>query len=292
MVLGHESAGIVHAVGDAVTSLKPGDRVAVEPGIPCRRCTSCKSGMYNLCKQMVFAATPPYDGTLCRYYAVAADFCYKLPASVSLEEGALIEPLAVAVHVVRLGPVTPGQDVVVYGAGPVGLLCMAVAKAFGAATITAVDINDARLQFAGSYAATATFKPGPDETPVAAAQRLRAECGLARGAHIAIEATGAEICARQAAHVLGDQGTYIQAGMGKPEMNGWPIVEMMAKEAVVRTSFRYRQGDYDLAVALVRDGKVDVKSCVTGVVDFGEAEKAFGDTRMSRGIKTLIRGPE
>lgn len=203
-----------------------------------------------------------------------------------------MEPLAVGVHIVRLAPVTPGMDVVVYGAGPVGLLCMAVARAFGAAKVVAVDVNDARLEFAGKYAATSTFKPDVKEAPIEAAARLRKEAGMEKGADVAIEATGAEPCARQAAHVLGDNGVYVQGGMGKPELNGWPIMEMMTKEAVVKTSFRYKQGDYELAVKLVAGGKVDVKPLVTGVVGFKEAEKAFGDTKAAKGVKTLIQGPE
>jgi len=117
MVLGHESAGIVHSLGSSATNLQLGDRVAIEPGIPCRRCERCKDGHYNLCPAMVFAATPPYDGTLCRYYRVPADFCYKLPEHVSLEEGALVEPTSVGVHIVRQANVLPGQSVVVFGAG-------------------------------------------------------------------------------------------------------------------------------------------------------------------------------
>ncbi|KAF2638457.1 GroES-like protein [Massarina eburnea CBS 473.64] len=76
MVLGHESAGIVHSVGEKVTTLKVGDRVAMEPGVPCRRCVRCKEGRYNLCPEMRFAATPPYDGTLARFYALPEDLCY------------------------------------------------------------------------------------------------------------------------------------------------------------------------------------------------------------------------
>ena len=157
MVLGHESAGIVAAVGDKVTSVKVGDRVAMEPGVPCRRCIRCKEGKYNLCFEMAFAATPPFDGTLARYYTLPEDFCYKLPEGMSLEEGALIEPTAVAVHITRQAAVKPGDSVVVFGAGPVGLLCCAVAKAYGAVKVVTVDINEERLQFALKYAATHSF---------------------------------------------------------------------------------------------------------------------------------------
>ena len=147
MVLGHESSGIVTAVGEAVTTLKVGDRVCMEPGVPCRRCVRCKEGKYNLCPDMAFAATPPHDGTLAKYYSLPEDFCYKLSDTMSLEEGALVEPLSVAVHIVRQAAVKPGDSIVVFGAGPVGLLCCAVARAYGASKIISVDINEERFGF-------------------------------------------------------------------------------------------------------------------------------------------------
>ena len=236
MVLGHESAGLVHAVGSAVSSLRPGDAVALEPGIPCRRCVRCKSGQYNLCADMAFAATPPYDGTLAKYYRLPEDFCYKLPEGMTLEEGALVEPASVAVHVVRQAGVKPGQEVVVWGAGPVGLLCCAVARAFGASKVVSVDINEERLAFAQKYAATHAFRAGR-ESAQDAAKRLVEECGLGVGADVAIDATGAEPCIQTAIHALRVGGTYVQAGMGKPEIN-WPIGAMCAKELNVKGSFR------------------------------------------------------
>ena len=210
MVLGHESAGIVHSVGDKVTTLKVGDPVAMEPGVPCRRCIRCKEGKYNLCPDMRFAATPPYDGTLARYYALPEDYCYKLPEGMSLEEGALIEPTAVAVHITRQAAVKPGDSVVVFGAGPVGLLCCAVAKAYGATKIVTVDINDERLQFALKFAATTSFKSARVSAEENARNMIR-DCDLGPGADIIIDASGAEPCIQTAIHALRMGGTYVQA---------------------------------------------------------------------------------
>lgn len=290
MVLGHESAGIVSKVGDAVTSLKVGDRVAMEPGIPCRRCVRCKEGNYNLCVDMRFAATPPYDGTLAKYYKLPEDFCYKLPDSVSLEEGALVEPLAVGVHITRQGGVKPGQSVVVFGAGPVGLLCMAVAKAYGASKIVCVDINEDRLQFARKYAATHEFRSARVSAQENAANLIR-ECELGPGADVIIDASGAEPCIQTAIHALRVGGTYVQGGMGKDEIT-WPITTMCAKELTVKGSFRYSQGDYETAVKFLETGDVKVKELITGSVKFEEAEKAFESVKKAEGIKTLIQGPE
>jgi D-xylulose reductase len=290
MVLGHESSGIVAAVGDKVTSLKVGDRVAMEPGVPCRRCVRCKQGKYNLCPDMAFAATPPFDGTLAKYYSLPEDFCFKLPEHVSLEEGALVEPLGVAVHIVKQAEVFPGASVVVFGAGPVGLLCCAVAKAFGASKVVAVDINEDRLGFAKTYAATHTFvskREGAQE----AAERLKSECDLDSGADIIIDASGAEPAIQTAIHAVRVGGTYVQGGMGKSDIT-FPITAMCTKELNVKGSFRYGSGDYALAVDLIATGKVDVKKLITGQVKFEDAEKAFADVKAAKGIKTLIQGPE
>lgn len=117
-------------------SALPGDRVAIEPGVPCRLCDYCKGGRYNLCLDMAFCATPPFDGNLARFYTHAADFCYKLPDHVSTEEGALLEPLSVGVHACRRAGVTVGKQVLICGAGPIGLVCLLTAKAMGASSVT------------------------------------------------------------------------------------------------------------------------------------------------------------
>jgi D-xylulose reductase len=291
MVLGHESAGTVSQVGSAVTTLKIGDRVALEPGVPCRRCSHCRAGNYNLCPHMAFAATPPYGGTLAKFYALPEDFCYKLPESVSLQEGAVVEPLAVAVHIVKQADVRPGTSVVVAGAGPVGLLCCAVAKAFGASVIVSVDIVPERLEFAKGYAATAVFTPGKNSSAEENAERLKQENGLEEGADIVIDASGAEPSIQTAIHVCRTGGTYVQGGMGKADIT-FPIMAVCQKEMTVKGSFRYGAGDYKLAVQLLGDGRVDVKKLITGTVSFREAEEAFRNVKAGKGIKTLIAGPE
>lgn len=289
MVLGHESSGIVQAVGSAVTSVKVGDRVALEPGAPCRHCAPCLSGKYNLCIDMKFAATPPIDGTLTGFYALPDDFCYKLPDHVSLEEGALVEPLAVAVHIVRQAVITPGQSIVVMGAGPVGLLCCAVAKAYGASKVVSVDIQPSRLEFAAKFAATHTFTPGrvPAEEN---AKKLLEQVGLPDGADAVIDASGAEPSIQTSLHVLRRGGTYVQGGMGKPDIT-FPIMALCINEITAKGSFRYGSGDYKLAVELISTGKVDVKQLITGKVKFEDAEQAFKAVKEGKGIKTLIAGP-
>ncbi|KAI4967104.1 hypothetical protein ZWY2020_031038 [Hordeum vulgare] len=130
MVIGHECAGIIEEVGGGVKHLAVGDRVALEPGISCWRCRHCKGGRYNLCDDMKFFATPPYHGSLADQIVHPGDLCFKLPDNVSLEEGAMCEPLSVGVHACRRADVGAEKKVLIMGAGPIGLVTMLSARAF------------------------------------------------------------------------------------------------------------------------------------------------------------------
>ncbi|KAG8821728.1 hypothetical protein FRC19_007335 [Serendipita sp. 401] len=309
MVLGHESAGIVYKVGSKVKHLKPGARVAMEPGATCRVCEPCKHGRYELCADIEFAATPPYDGTLARYYRVPADLAYELPETLSLEDGAMMEPLAVGIHSVsNLAQVRANQVVAVFGAGPVGLLCMAVAKALGARRVIGIDIQQSRLDFAKSYAANDVFMPGPlkegekrMDYSRRTAQEMKEKLNIADagpdGVDVVIEATGAEVCIQTGYFLAKSGGMFVQVGMGSPEVQV-PITLILVKELVVKGSFRYGPGDYALAIALVAQGKIDLKPLVTHRFKFDEAKKAFHTARDGKSedgvsvIKAIIDGPE
>ena len=292
MVLGHESSGIITKVGRGVTSVKVGDNVTLEPGIPCRYCVPCKAGKYNLCPDMKFAATPPFDGTLAKFYILPEDFCVPLPMHVSLEEGALVEPLSVGVHVMRQAAVKPGQSIVVFGAGPIGLLCCAVARAFGASKVIAVDIKQSRLEFALKYAATGIFNPMTEggNRPTEYADKIKELLGSTVGADVAVDASGAEQSIVTAIHVLRNGGTFVQVGMGRRNIE-FPIVIMCCKEITMKGSFRYGPGDYQLAVDLIASGKVSVKELITRRVKFHQAEDAFHLVLSGNETKVLIEGP-
>lgn len=133
-VLGHEPSGVVLAVGAAVTGLQPGDRVAVEPGVPCRKCWLCDAGKYNLCESVKFAGVCPYAGTIRRFITHDARYCHKIPDGMTFAQGALLEPLSVILHAVKQcgGSVGIGRPVLICGAGPIGLCALAAAKSSGA----------------------------------------------------------------------------------------------------------------------------------------------------------------
>ncbi|KAF9269140.1 xylitol dehydrogenase [Marasmius fiardii PR-910] len=305
----HESSGVVSKVGSKVNHVKPGDRVAIEPGATCGSCSDCKSGRYNLCPDIVFAATPPYDGTLARYYRVSGSLVYALPDHLSLEDGAMMEPLSVGVHSVsHLGNFRANQSIVVFGCGPVGLLCMAVAKALGASRIIAVDIVPSRLEFAKQYVGAETYQPiSPNEgEPRIEYSRRNAENMKkvlaiedrgSKAIDLVIDASGAEPSIQTALYVVKIGGTYVQVGMGNPNVT-IDLGMVMVKELVFKGSFRYGPGAYALAIALVSQGKIDLKPLVTHRYAFNDALTAFNTTRAGKSddgkgvIKTIISGPD
>jgi len=134
LVLGHEPSGVVVAAGPGADRHRPGQRVSIEPGVPDFTCEYCRAGRYNLCPRMRFFGTPPIDGAFCEYVVVHEEFAYPVPDSLSDDAAALVEPLSVGVWACRKARVGPGSRVLVVGAGPIGLVCLQAAKAFGATT--------------------------------------------------------------------------------------------------------------------------------------------------------------
>lgn len=290
--MGHEASGVIDAVGNAVTHIALGDHVAIEPGFPCRRCKQCNRGRYNLCGSMRFAADPPLtDGTLSRLFRIPDDFVHKIPASVSLQEAVLVEPLSVAVHGVRLSELRTGQNALIQGSGTIGLLTAAVAKAFGATKVFITDINQKKLDFARGFVDCIPYSPNPELDPSEQSLDFRAKLLEEdnEDVDVVLECTGVESSAQLGLHVIGPGGIFVQVGMGRPEQR-LPILAMCEKEAVLKTAFRYGPEDYEIALGLLKSGKVSVKKLISSVVPFEEAPRAWEMTMNGDGIKNLIQG--
>ncbi|RUS80113.1 hypothetical protein EGW08_012112, partial [Elysia chlorotica] len=200
---GHEGAGTVVKIGSKVENLKVGDRVAIEPGVPCLRCRVCREGRYNLCPGMQFCATPPVHGNLSRLFRHPAAFCHRLPDNVDLEQGALVEPLAVAVHACRRGGVKAGSLVLVCGAGKkllvLALFATAAGGGGGAAAAEYIgDIDDDRLAFAKDNGADYVINVRGLEEPIAAQQIVSAAGG---SPDVTIECSGSDYSMTLGIHV-------------------------------------------------------------------------------------------
>lgn len=308
IVLGHESSGTVVEIGSSVKNLKVGDNVAIEPGVPCRHCDYCRSGSYNLCPDTVFAATPPHNGTLSKYYKTASDYCYRLPDHLDLEDGALCEPVAVAVQICKVGDIRAGQTVVVFGCGPIGLLVQSVAKASGAKRVIGVDLSQSRLDLAtktlkcadGVYMPQSPAKKqdGQPLTPneesehsARTAQLIKDQFELGEGPEIVIDATGAQSCIQTGINLCKKGGTYVQAGMGKENVV-FPITVACIRDLTIRGSIRYTAGVYARAVELVASGDIQPKKLITHRFKFEEAEQAFETVRKGGEdvLKVMIEG--
>lgn len=287
MIIGHEASGIVCKVGKKVNNLKVGDRVAIEPGVPCRTCTYCKEGRYNLCKQIFFCATPPDHGNLSRYYKHAADFCHKLPDHVSLEEGALLEPLSVGVHACRRAGVTLGSKVLVTGAGPIGLVTMITAKALGASTVIMTDILQHKLDTAVDLGAdhTILIEKGSSQEEISAKIQDLLEGDQPDKT---IDCSGIESTIKLGMHATRPGGVLVIVGCGSQEVK-IPLVLTMTKEIDIRGVFRYAN-DYPIALAMVASGKVDVKKLITHNYLLEDTLHAFETARTGAGnaIKVMI----
>ncbi|KAH8399177.1 hypothetical protein KR215_003723 [Drosophila sulfurigaster] len=286
MIIGHESAGVVAKVGSKVKHLAVGDRVAIEPGVPCSKCELCKQGKYNLCADMVFCATPPYDGNLTRYYKQAANFCYKLPDHVTMEEAALLEPLSVGVHACRRANVGLGSKVLILGAGPIGLVTLISAQFLGATEILITDLVQDRLDVAKELGATHTLLLNREDSAEAVAERIRQT--MSEDPDRAIDCCGAESSTRQAIFATRSGGVVVIVGMGAAEVK-IPLFNALAREVDIRGVFRYCN-DYPGALALVASGKINVKRLVTHHFDITETAKAFETARYGLGgaIKVMI----
>lgn len=251
LVLGHEVSGVVVDRGDDAHRLPVGQRVAIEPGVPCGSCRECRTGHYNLCRSLTFYAHPPTDGAFQDYVVIDEDFAFGLPDSVSDDAGALIEPLSVGLWACRKAGVTVGQDVIITGAGPIGLLALQAALARGARSVTVTDVNQHRLNIAerlgGEPFNSSQERPG-DNAPTA---------------DVLLECSGNEKATNQGIRSLRAAGTGVLIGMGPSDTMRLPIQVIQERELVVTGSFRYAS-TYPEAIALLESGKVNPESIITG----------------------------
>ncbi|MFB9569443.1 NAD(P)-dependent alcohol dehydrogenase [Saccharopolyspora hordei] len=280
LVLGHEAGGVVVECGPEATRHAPGQRVAIEPGVPCSVCAQCRAGRYNLCPDMRFYATPPVDGAFCEYVVVHEEFAYAVPEAISDDAAGLLEPLSVGIWASRKGRVAPGSRVLVTGAGPIGLVATQAARAFGATEVVVTDVNPHRLALAEELGATGTIDVRSGSP---------AESGYEP--EVLLECSGVPRAAADGVRALGRAGRAVLVGMGGDELP-LPVSHLQNFEIELTGTFRYAN-TWPTAIALASSGAVDLDRLVTHRFGLAEVEQALTvSARDETAVKAVVRPQE
>jgi L-iditol 2-dehydrogenase len=277
LVLGHEASGVVTDVGEGVPAERVGQRVSVEPGVPDLTCEQCLAGRYNLCPNVRFFATPPIDGAFAEYVVTHEAFAHPVPDGIGDDAAALLEPLSVGIWAARKARISAGSRVLVTGAGPIGLVAVQCALAFGATEVAVSDVNPARLALAGELGAT---------TLVDAREQKVAD--LDRPPQVLLECSGFPPAIGDAIRALDRAGRAVLVGMGGEEIP-LPLQVVQERELEVTGTFRYAN-TWPTAIALVAAGRVDVDRLVTGTYGLDRAEDALTAARRDpSSVKVVVR---
>jgi L-iditol 2-dehydrogenase len=278
MVLGHESSGVV--TGPGAPGLAAGQRVAVEPGVPCGHCEQCRRGSYNLCPDVVFFATPPVDGALAHYVAVHHAYAHPVPDTISDDAAALIEPLSVGLWANRRAGAGVGSRVLVTGAGPIGVLCALTARVAGAGWVGIADVHPARLDAATAFGLDDVIDARGDVDYAGFRPDVLLEC------------TGVPAVVTAGIRALRPLGRAVLVGMGPAEEQTLPVSLIQNRELTVTGTFRYAH-TYPDAIALVAAGRIDLDALVGARLPLADTEAALRMGRTDPAVlKTVVRVQE
>lgn len=284
VVLGHECAGVVAGVGKKVYGFNIGDRVAVEPGVPCMKCEYCMNGRYNLCINMNFMACPPWElAAFHKYISHPAMMCVKLPENMSTLEGALVEPLAVGMHAAIRGGVKPGLTILILGSGCIGLTTLLCCKALGAGTVYIADVFDKRLNKAKELGAKDTINSNKTEL-VAKIMELSGNIGV----DIVFEAAGNPVTAELTQKVVKRGGKIVIVGNVHSDVS-FNLLKIGTREIDIVGIFRYCN-NYPMLVNAISSGIIDVKPICTDIYPFDKIQTGFDDAdkRKMEVVKAVI----
>lgn len=273
IILGHEFAGVITAVGGGVSKSRIGSRVAVEPQRPCKICKQCKVGRYNLCSLIEFFATPPINGAFCEFVKIQSNFAYDIPDSVSFDAAALIEPMSVCIWAAQKAQIEQGNSVLIAGAGPIGVIMAQVARAFGATEVVITDLLDHRLDFAKSHGATRTVNTASSSFGEEKFDVFIDACGVPRAVYDGILATGA------AGHV-------ILIGLGSDDMV-LPTSHIQNNEITLTGVFRYAH-TWPIGIELLASGKINLDVMITHHFNLTEVEKGLQTSANAEAMKIMI----
>jgi L-iditol 2-dehydrogenase len=272
LVLGHEFAGVVEGTGQ---------RVAVDPLIACGECEPCREGNPHLCLAQRFAGHDRQDGALQEYLAWPIQCLHTLPGELTDEEGAMLEPLGVAIHALDLGQVQPDMTVGVFGCGPIGLLVLQVARLAGAAQLFATEMLEHRREVARALGAEAFLVDGEEKEKILTATK-------GRGVDVAFEAAGEDAALETALATVKPGGTVVLIGIPEDDRTCFPAALARRKEVTIRLVRRMKH-TYPRAIELVLKRQVDVHSLVTHRFPLEQAAQAFAVAARREGIKVIVK---
>ncbi|MED0660673.1 2,3-butanediol dehydrogenase [Bacillus smithii] len=273
IIMGHEFSGRVVEVGEGVTKVKVGDPVVVEPILRCGKCPACKQGKYNLCENLGFHGLAGGGGGFSEYTVVDEYMVHKMPEDLSFEQGALVEPAAVALHAVRSSKIKAGDKAAVFGTGPIGLLVIEALKAAGASEIYAVEVSEERLQKALELGATAVINP-KNEDPVQKLLEL-----TDGGVDVSFEVTGVPAVLQQAVDSTAFEGETVIVSIWEKEANLLPN-NIVLKERNVKGVIAYRD-IFPAVMNLMKQGYFPAEKLVT--------KKIKLDQIVEEGFEKLIK---
>lgn len=273
IIMGHEFSGRVVEVGEGVTKVKVGDPVVVEPILRCGKCPACKQGKYNLCENLGFHGLAGGGGGFSEYTVVDEYMVHKMPEGLSFEQGALVEPAAVALHAVRSSKIKAGDKAAVFGTGPIGLLVIEALKAAGASEIYAVEVSEERLQKALELGATAGINP-KKEDPVQKLLEL-----TDGGVDVSFEVTGVPAVLQQAVDSTAFEGETVIVSIWEKEVNLLPN-NIVLKERNVKGVIAYRD-IFPAVMNLMKQGYFPAEKLVT--------KKIKLDQIVEEGFEKLIK---
>jgi len=283
MIMGHEFSAKVIETGSNVTRFKAGDRVTALPIINCGTCPYCKSGLINACENREFLGVMKYNGVLAQYLCIDEKRLYSLPDTLDDKIGALIEPFAVAYHALNKAEIK-NKNVLIAGAGTIGLLALIVAKYLGAAAAVVVDVSPDRLKSAKKMGADIVINPKDQDVG-----KILEQHNLHKSIDVSIEAVGITPTAQTTINFVRNMGTVIWIG-NSAQMIEINMQQIVTRELTVKGTYVYVAKDYEDTIKILSEGKVNLDGFVSAVVGMNEAAAMFkklasGDTTM---VKVLV----
>ena len=278
---GHEVVGVVESAGDQVTTVVPGQRVTVEPTLPCGQCKMCTTDRANLCENLQFFGCGWTQGGMADFFTIPADRLHAVPDDLDDLTAALIEPLSTPVHAVRLAGDVAGKSVAVLGAGPIGLLVLAVVRAHGARRVVVTDVLPAKRERALSLGADDVADAAADDV----ADQVRAALG--ESADVVFDCVAIQATVTQAVALASKGGTVVVVGVPARDVTV-PLPLIQDHQIRVQGSATYLAEDYRESIRLLQTGAVRRQDLVTAVHGLDDAADAFADSAGGEHLKVLI----